>query len=55
MKYRKRKSENGLQWFVESPYENKYKIEFVCYSEKRADEYISIQLAIASAENSVRS
>ena len=55
MKYRKRKSENGLQWFVESPYENKYKIEFVCYSEKRADEYIAIQLAIDSAENSVRS
>lgn len=55
MKYRKRKSTNGLQWFVESPYESKYKIEFVCYSEKRADDYIAIELAIDAAKKSVRS
>lgn len=54
MKYRKRKSENGHQWFVESPYEGKYKIVFICYSEPRADEYISVQMAIDSAEKSIK-
>ena len=54
MKYRKRKSTNGNQWFVESPYEGKYKIVFICYSEPRADEYIAINTALASAQEAFK-
>ena len=54
-KYRVRKATNGHQWYVEFPYENKYKIEFVCYSESRANEYVTVQKALMSAMESTAS
>jgi len=46
--YKIQQSENGHQWFVMLPYEGKYKIDKVFYSEARATEYIKISTIVDS-------
>lgn len=48
-KYKLQQSENEHQWFVMLPYEGKYKIDKVFYSEARAAEYIKISTIVDSA------